>query len=131
MEVIRQRVMNAIIENGKNIMGNNWDNNYKKDMGEKMTDLKLEKESYLSNILQREVDRLSNIMYDKDDCKPIFKVSINCDNNRDFAPDLYLICEHCGMTVNRKINLFPKTECGFYTEFSLAEFMTYLYNCTM
>ena len=91
----------------------------------------LEIESSLSKIIQREVDRLSKIMYKNDDCKPIFKVSVNCDKDRNSAPDLYLICEHCGMIVNRKIELFPKSDCGFYTEFSLSEFMTYLYNCTM
>ena len=84
----------------------------------------------LSDILQREVDRLCEIMFENDDCPPTFNVSINCDKNKYKAPELYLVCNHLGMSVNRKINLYPYTK-GFYDEFDLMDFMQRLYNCTM
>lgn len=97
-----------------------------------MNDYELEEKSYLSNILQREVDRLTEIMYKNDNCKPIFKVSINCDKPKEYNPDLYLTCEHCGMSVNRKIKLFTiNKESIWYNEFNLKIFMEHLYNCTM
>lgn len=95
---------------------------------------KLEEESLLSNILQREVDRLSKIMYNDDKYKPEFKISINCDKPSDSqeAPDLYLICNHNGWCVNRKIDLNKHDEkYNWYGEFNLKLFMEYLYNCTM
>lgn len=97
-----------------------------------MNDYELEEKSYLSNILQREVNKLNKIMYKNDTCKPKFRVSINCDKSKKYAPELYLICEHCGMSVNRKMNLFPFDENStWYSEFNLKKFMEYLYNCTM
>ena len=97
-----------------------------------MTDYDLEENSYLSQMLQREIDRLADIMYKLDNCKPIFKVSINCDNDKVYAPEVYLTCEHCGMSVNRKMDLFPYDKDGtWYNEFNLKVFMGYLYNCTI
>lgn len=97
-----------------------------------MSEYELEEKSYLSNILQREVNRIADIMYENDECKPIFKVSINCDKPKEYTPDLYLTCEHCGISVNRKLDLFYKDENStWYSEFNLKKFMEYLYNCTM
>ena len=97
-----------------------------------MNDYELEEKSYLPNILQKEVNKLARIMYKTDDCKPKFRVSINCDNSKKYAPELYLTCEHCGISVNRKMNLFPFNEYStWYNEFNLKKFMEYLYNCTM
>lgn len=97
-----------------------------------MNDFILELQSNLSDILQREVDRLTEIMYKDDDCKPVFKITINCDKPKIYAPDLYLTCKHCGVVVNRKLELFPTNiNNTWYKEFNLKVFMEYLYNCTM
>jgi len=84
---------------------------------------------YMGDIIdciQEKVDRIAEIQYENDECKPIFNVSVLWEEGDEQS--IVLTCTHLGRSFSRV--LFPEYRC-FYGYDSLESVVKGLYNQTM
>jgi hypothetical protein len=86
----------------------------------------------LFDCIQNEVNTISERVYNKDECKPIFTVSLLYEkgehNQMDRDHKIILTVAHLNYAFSKVI--FPTTSSVFGYE-SLEEIMKYMYNRTM